>query len=29
MIHCQSTPDGREEIEQACEVAVDTLARRA
>jgi hypothetical protein len=29
LIHCQSTPDGREEIEQACEVAVDTLARRA
>jgi hypothetical protein len=29
LIHCQSTPEGREEIEQACDLAVDTLARRA
>jgi hypothetical protein len=29
IINCQSTPDGREEIEQACDRAVDTLARRA
>jgi hypothetical protein len=29
IINCQSTPDGREEIEQACDRAIDTLARRA
>jgi hypothetical protein len=29
LINCQSTPKGRDEIEEACDVAVDTLARRA
>jgi hypothetical protein len=29
LLHCQSTPDGRDEIKQACDLAVDTLARRA
>jgi hypothetical protein len=29
LINCQSTPDGRDEIEQACDLAVDTLARRS
>jgi hypothetical protein len=29
LINCQSTPDGRGEIEQACDLAVDTLARRS
>jgi hypothetical protein len=29
LIHCQSTPEGREEVEQACDLAVDTLARRS
>lgn len=29
LINCQSTPDGRNEIEQACDLAVDTLARRS
>ena len=27
LIHCQSTPEGRDEVEQACNLAVDTLAR--
>jgi hypothetical protein len=27
VINCQSTPDGRDEIEQACDLAVDTLTR--
>jgi hypothetical protein len=29
VINCQSTPDGRDEIEQACDLAVDTLTRRS
>jgi hypothetical protein len=29
MINCQSTPDGRDEIEEACDLAVDTLVRRS
>jgi hypothetical protein len=26
LINCQSTPDGRDQIEEACDLAVDTLA---
>ena len=29
IINCQSTPDGRDEVEQACDLAVETLARRS
>lgn len=29
IINCQSTPDGREEVQQACDLAVETLARRS
>jgi hypothetical protein len=29
VINCQSTPDGRDEIELACDLAVDTLTRRS
>ncbi len=29
VINCQSTPADRDEIEEACDLAVDTLARRS
>ena len=28
-INCQSVPDGREELEEACEMAIDTLALKS